>query len=112
METSSKVALYKTNRLFLRFEIGIVIRRKQSGSPPYLQAQQPPREGGAQPVLAFSAGAPKPQALAPEMGVVAPMALAAGTAPGTSETTIGLYADGTGGKTGMPPPDPPGPPSM
>ena len=110
VETASKVALFKTSRLFLRFEIGVVIRRKQSGSALYQQAPQPPRETAGQPVLALAFPASAPKAQAAEMGVAPPMALAAGTAPSTSETTFGLYADGTGGKTDMPPPIPPGPP--
>ena len=111
-EISTKVAkLYETKRLFLRFEIGMVTTRTQSGGPAYRQAQPPAREA-AQPVLAFSAGAPKPQALAPEMGVAAvpAPAPAAGTDPSTSETTRKVYFDLTGGKTGMPPPIPPSPP--
>jgi hypothetical protein len=112
-ETSSKVAkLYRTKRFFWRFEIGMVTTRTQPFRAGYQQAQQPVREAAAQPVLAFSSGAPKPQALMPEMGVAAVMAPPAGSNSGTSETTRRVYGDWTAGVTDMPPPNPPGPPKM
>ncbi len=117
VETSQKVGqLYRTKRLFWRFEIGTVTTRKRPDCA-YPEAQQPVREPVAQPVRAFPAGAPKALAAAPEMGVAAAMAPALPPAPGganggTTETQWKVYFDMTAGTTDMPPPDPPGPPKM
>ncbi|HVR09687.1 MAG TPA: hypothetical protein VMW75_16715 [Thermoanaerobaculia bacterium] len=113
VETSSKVAkTFRTQRLFWHIEIGLVTTRTQPEPAPYQHAQQPAQETAAQPVRTFPTGAPKAQALAPEMGVAGALAPApvTGTAHGISETTKKVYFDMTAGKTDMPPPNPPGPP--
>jgi hypothetical protein len=104
-ETVSKVVKqYRTKRLFFRFEIGT---RKVTG----------PLLGSAGELQTGSA------ASAPPTLVAAPKALAAGAAgpmvhpqatgiSGSSQTTRSVYSDITAGVTDMPPPSPPGPPSI
>ncbi|HYL05265.1 MAG TPA: hypothetical protein VE075_04455 [Thermoanaerobaculia bacterium] len=94
--------------MFFQFEIGI--KKTTTYYPDCAAAAQDPRRGQevavVQPVLAFSAGAPKPAAVAPE-GVLAPQPLLAAPPAGGSgssiKTSAGYVSASIGIQTETPP---------
>ncbi len=110
VESASKVAkLYRTKRLFFRFEIGTrKVTRTSPASAGDLQAAPAGKPAaGAAPMLV---AAPKAQAMALGPNPIPPGQPQAAGTPGSSDSTRSIYTDVTVGVTDMPPPDPPGPP--
>ena len=97
----------RTRRLFFHFEIGF--KKTSSHVDRRADALQLHEAPVAQPVLAFSAGAPKPPAPAPEILAALPgnPPPPAGSGSGTSTSTAGAYVNLSVGET-VTPPDPGG----